>query len=118
LGTSREKYKEAIEIILREFTKLKNVEVPPKELSKAKEQLKGNLILSSENTSNRMTRIAKMELYFRRLFTLDEILSFIDEVTAPHVLQLARDIFQNKYLTITSIGPITQEDFNRVKLEC
>ena len=50
------------------------------ELKRAKEQLKGNFILAMESTSNRMIKLAKQESYFKRTFTVDEILAEVDKV--------------------------------------
>lgn len=68
-----------------------------KELHNGKEQLKGNLMLSLESTSSRMSRIGKNELLLNRHLTLDEIILRIDAVTLEDVHQLARSIFQQKH---------------------
>ena len=52
------------------------------ELLRAKNHLKGSLMLSLESTSARMSNLARQELYFRRFYSLDEILASIETVTA------------------------------------
>ena len=56
--------------------------VSPEELRRAKDHLKGSSVLGLESTSSRMGNLARQELYFKRLFTLDEMLERIEEVTA------------------------------------
>ena len=72
---------------------MQDEQVPEKELAEAKSQLKGKLLLSQESTSNRMTRLAKSELYFGRFVTLDELVENIDSVTAEEVQRFVKDFF-------------------------
>ena len=67
---------------LEEFTRFKDELLSEEELRRAKDQLKGSLMLSLESTSSRMANLARQELYFDRFFSLDEILQRIEEVTA------------------------------------
>jgi predicted Zn-dependent peptidase len=64
-------------------------------LSEAKAQLKGKLMLSVESMSNRMSRLAKSEIYFDRFVTLDELQEKIDAVEADQVQDFAQDFFDN-----------------------
>ncbi|MBW1679032.1 MAG: insulinase family protein, partial [Deltaproteobacteria bacterium] len=63
-GTTRDKLKKVIELIINELRKFKENPLGKQELKKAKEQLKGNILLSYESTDNRMSRLASGELYF------------------------------------------------------
>ncbi len=69
--------------------------MPADELRRAKDHLKGSLMLSLENTSSRMSHLARQEIYFGRHFTLDEMLAGIERVTAEDVLRVARDLFRD-----------------------
>ena len=51
-----------------------NTPVPEAELRRAKDHLKGSLMLSLESTSSRMSHLARQEIYFGRHFTMDEVL--------------------------------------------
>ena len=64
--------------------------MPDSELRRAKDHLKGNLMLSLESTSSRMTHLARQDIYFDRHFTLDETLAGIEAVTADDVQRVAR----------------------------
>ncbi|MGV3488299.1 MAG: M16 family metallopeptidase [Tuberibacillus sp.] len=71
--------------------------ITEKELNNSKAQLKGNMMLSLESTSSRMSRNAKNELLLKRHRTLDEIESAINEVTLQDVHKVARDIFTDEF---------------------
>ena len=71
--------------------------ITEKELHNSKEQLKGNMMLSLESTSSRMSRNAKNELLLERHRSLDEIVKAIDAVTLDDVHRVARDIFTDEF---------------------
>lgn len=119
LGTSPKNYHKAIKIVLDEFSKIKNKKIKTSELNKAKENIKGNIMLSMEDTSNRMSRIAKQELYFNRYFTIEETIEKIDDVQAKDILDIASYMFQEKYLTIAAIGPLSNQECKvEISLSC
>jgi predicted Zn-dependent peptidase len=66
-------------------------------------------MLSLENTSSRMSQLARHEIYFGRHFSLDELLSAIDEVTADDVQQVAVDLFSGGAPVATIVGPALEE---------
>lgn len=74
------------------------------ELTRAKGQLKGSLVLGQEDSSSRMNRIAKAELVTGELPSVDELLRRIDAVTSQQVKKLARNIFGQKH-AISLVGP-------------
>jgi predicted Zn-dependent peptidase len=75
-------------------------------LGRIKEQLKGNLMLGLENTSNRMNRLAKHELLAGRYFSLDETVASIDAVRADEIIDIAREIFVRDNFTAVTLGPV------------
>ena len=103
-GTSRERFNEVIEIILRELRKLKADPLTGEELENAKEQLKGNILLSLESSDNRMTKLAKNEIYFGRYQPLMEIVKGIDKVTPESILELSAELIDDSYLTLVLMG--------------
>ncbi len=82
------------------------------ELEKAKEQLKGNILLSYESTDNRMSRLAKGELYFGRFIPLREILSGIKKVSVEDVQQLAQQLFQKNTFSLVALGKIKESEIS------
>ena len=104
-GCAVEKVNEVIDLTLAELRGLREAPVPDEELKRAKDHLKGSLMLSLENTSSRMSQLARQQLYFGRHFTLDEVLGGIDRVTADDVQRVASDLFQDGASVGTVVGP-------------
>ncbi|MBU5614830.1 M16 family metallopeptidase [Geomonas azotofigens] len=105
-GASPENAKELLEIMLREIGRFKNEPVPADQLEGAREQLKGNLLLSLESSDNRMSRLAKNEIYFGTPLPLSEIMEGFDRVTSESILELANEILDNDALTLVMLGRI------------
>jgi predicted Zn-dependent peptidase len=66
--------------------------------------LKGNLMLSLESTSSRMTHLARQDIYFDHHSTLDETLAGIESVTVGDIQRVASDLFANGSLAATVLG--------------
>ncbi len=105
VGTDKEYVDHVHELIVNELNTISNERVPDKELSEAKSQLKGKLLLSQENTSNRMTRLAKSELYFDRFVTLDELVQNIDAVNAEDLQSFSKDFFNQESFSEAILYP-------------
>ncbi len=105
IGTDKEYVDHVRELIHAEFDNLVETPIPKKELEEAKSQLKGKLLLSQESMSNRMTRLAKSELYFNRFITLDELVENIDAVTASDIRTFAEEYFDKSYYSETLLLP-------------
>ncbi len=76
------------------------------ELQRAKDHLKGSLMLNLESTSSRMSHLARQEIYFDRQFGLDETLQGIERVTAADVQRVANDLFRDGSLAATVLGNV------------
>lgn len=107
-GTSQENLKQVIDLVLKEFTRLKKEKVDPKLLEGAKEHLKGTLVLGMESTSSRMSWLAKSEFYYGRVMTIDEIFDKVDKVTQDDIINLAGRFFRDEYLTLAVIGDMEE----------
>jgi predicted Zn-dependent peptidase len=81
-----------------------------RELKSAKELLKGNFLLGMESTDNRMTGLAKNEIYFGRQMTPEEIIERIDAVGREEIRSLAGRMFRPDALTVAAIVPVSEED--------
>ncbi len=103
-GTSQDRMDEVVSIILREMLRLKTELLTATELFAAKEQLKGNILLSLESSDNRMSKLAKNEIYFGRYQSLDEIMRGFDQVTADRVLDLCQEMFADLSLNLVLLG--------------
>lgn len=105
-GISSEKIADVLEIILRELRKMRNEPVTPVELSSAKEQFKGNFLLSLESSDNRMTKLAKNEIYFGRNVPVAEIMEGFDAVSAADITALAEEILDDRWFTLALMGKL------------
>jgi predicted Zn-dependent peptidase len=117
-GTSLETASKVVECIMREFRDLKQALAPPDELRRAKDHLKGSFMLGLESTSSRMGNLARQELYFKRFFTLDEMIERIEEVTAEEVQRVAQEFFNPKNITLAMLGNLGNFKIRREDLAC
>ena len=92
-GCANEAVEQVVDLCAAELRVLKQEPVSDAELRRAKDHLKGSLMLSLENTASRMSHLARQEIYFERHFTLDETLAGVEAVTAPDVQRVANELF-------------------------
>ena len=92
-GTSRASAPEVIRLTTEEIRRLRGERLGEAELRRAKDHLKGGLVLSLESTAARMSQLAREEIYFGRAIALDEVLAALEAVTAEDVQRIANDIF-------------------------
>ena len=85
--------------------------VSAEELNRAKEFIKGSLVLGLESTSSRMSWLAKSEFYHNRITTIDEIFEKVEKVSQEQIIELANKYFQDKYLTLAVIGDLKKLPF-------
>ncbi len=104
-GTDRAYVDHMRELVLTELRSLRQQPIPGKELDEAKSQLKGKLLLSQESMSNRMTRLAKSEVYYERYVTLDELVAEIDRADAGQIRDLCDTFFDEDEMTETVLMP-------------
>jgi predicted Zn-dependent peptidase len=106
LGTDPDKLEHALKVLDEEYRKILRRGISADEIRRAKEQLKGNLMLGLEGTSARMFRLAKLEMYLGKFVSLDETLKLIEAVTRDQVMELA-DLFlkpEDQYTAIIVPG--------------
>ncbi len=103
-GTSADRALQVIDLIMEEFRRLKSEPLQPGELRRAKDQLKGNLLLSLESSMSRMSNLARQQMYFERFFSLDEILDRVENVTEEQVMTMATQLFQPDKVALTLLG--------------
>ncbi len=117
-GTSLEAARKVVDSILAEFRRLKDTPAGEEELRRAKDYMKGSLMLSLESTSSRMANLARQEIYFGRFFTLDELLESIERVTAADVQGIARMFFDPRQIAATVLGSLDGFRLSRSDLVC
>src|SRR5271166_6338482 len=117
-GTSRESAVKVVTSIVSEFRKLKSEPVPEEELRRAKDQLKGSLMLSLESSSARMSNLARQEMYFDHFYTMDELIERIESVTSAELQELANEFFRTESIAVTVLGNLNGLKLSREQLAC
>jgi predicted Zn-dependent peptidase len=95
-----------VDLVCREIRRIGEKGVENKELTRAKNQMKGSLMLSLESSHSRMSKLAKDELTHGKRTTLEEMLAHIDRVSQEHVFNVGRQLFALERLAITGLGPL------------
>lgn len=114
LGTDHTHVKEAIEIILVEYRRMKKRKLSSLKLDQIKQQLKGQITLALESTSARMNRLGRQELVLGRHITLSETLNEIDQVTSSDILELANLFFDESQKSIAILGQADKSELDGV----
>jgi predicted Zn-dependent peptidase len=117
-GTSAGKALECIDLILAEFAKLKQEPLSEEELTRAKDQLKGNILMGLESSNSRMANLARQEIYFGQFFSSDEIIARVEAVQAEQVQKMAQQLFDPERIAVTLLGRLDGIKLNRSKLVC
>ncbi len=117
-GTSLNTIGRVIEHVMREFRRLKEDRVAPAELERAKDHLKGNMMLSLESTGSRMSNLARQEKYFHKFISLDEVRERIEQVTPEQVRRLAQEWFDQKRVALAVLGNLNGFAVGREQLAC
>jgi predicted Zn-dependent peptidase len=107
-ATSPSSGREVTDLILEEFRRIKAKPVEAGELQLAKDNLKGNLMLSLESSSSRMSNLARQEMYFGGQSSMDEVLSSIDRVTTEDLQQIARQLLNRGKCVMAALGQISE----------
>jgi predicted Zn-dependent peptidase len=116
-GTSADDAPLVVRSILDEMSSLRNSAVSIEELQGAKDYLKGSMLLAMESMDNRMTRLAKNELFLRNVgICVEESRAMIDAVTLDLVQYLAESLFVNETLNLQVAGRVNRADFPDVDL--
>jgi predicted Zn-dependent peptidase len=104
VGTREDNVEEACAVIGAELQRLRSESVSDEELARAKESVKGRLVLSSESTAARMSRISRATLFGLPIESLDEMLAKVDAVTVEQLSELASDLYRPERLSAACIG--------------
>jgi predicted Zn-dependent peptidase len=105
VGTREENLAPCMEIAAEQLTDLAAGNVRPEELERAKENLKGRIMLSMESTSNRMSRLGKSLITDTELLTFERLIAEIDAVEAEAVADLAAVLLAPERISASGIGP-------------
>ena len=104
-GLSKQNVAPALELIFKEIRDIQQNGVNEQELRRAKEQLIGNLWLSLESVSTRMSRLGKSQLYLGKIQTPEEIVARVEKVTGEEIKVLAGEMLRPELFAMASVGP-------------
>lgn len=111
MGTQLKVTQEVMDITLQEIRQIKEKGITPDELMRAKEQLKGHMVLNMEDTSSRMSWLLKSFYYYDKVNIVEEVMAKIDKVTADDVQRLANEYFITEDIQLTAIGNFPSTKF-------
>ncbi len=117
-GTGVETAKQVVTSVMEELRSFKNNLIAEDELRRAKDHLKGSLMLSLESTSSRMSNLARQELYFDKFLSLDEMLDHIEVVTSEQVQSIADEFFKSENIALAMLGRLSGVEVTRDDLVC
>jgi predicted Zn-dependent peptidase len=115
-GCANDAVGEVVDVVVAELRRLKEEPPPESELRRAKDHLKGSLMLNLESTSSRMSHLARQEIYFDRQFGLDETLQGVERVSRADLQRVARDLFADGALAATVLGSVNGLEIPRERL--
>jgi predicted Zn-dependent peptidase len=110
VGMNRKKVPDVLRLVFEAFSRLGDELLGETELRAVKEQLKGNYLLGMESTDNRMTRLARNEVYFQRHVSEEEVIANLEAVTSEDIRVLAAELFSPDVLSVAAIGRIKEKD--------
>lgn len=104
-GVDVKRIKEAVTAIVHEYKKIRGEAVPKEELTKAKEYLKGKLVLRLEDSEEYAHLIGKDELLYGKAKSIETFMEEIDKITAADIARVSADLFRDENLRLAAIGP-------------
>ncbi len=116
LGVDHAKVYQSLELIIKEYARIRDEGVPEKELEKAKAFNRGKMLMALDSPDFIASYVSEQLLLKGSVLTPTEEISKFDAVTAADIQEVARDIFQNAKLNLAMIGPFSENDHKIVDL--
>jgi predicted Zn-dependent peptidase len=104
-GTSPDKARTVCRMIAKEFDKVAARGITKRELVRAREQLKGNLVLGLEDVTTRMSRLGRAVIYGSEILSAEQLIDRVDAVSVDDTRRVAAEMF-NRPRVLTVIGPV------------
>ena len=115
-GTGPKTTRQVVMSILKELRDLRENPVPAEELRRAKDNLKGSLMLGLESTGARMSNLARQQIYFGRSIGMNELLEKVERVTAEDVQRITSTAFDPAKMALTVLGNLNGLRITRADL--
>jgi predicted Zn-dependent peptidase len=116
VGCNKEHVEESLDVILNEFRNILKEGITKAELKRAKEFVKGSLVLGLESTSSRMSWIARAEYYYGGPLTIAEVFEEIDKITVDTIIEVANKYITEKTLALALLGDIEEAPVKELNL--
>ena len=107
-GVDPKNAKRAIDSVLREMVRAKEP-IPEEELRKAKEFLKGRLVLRMEDSRSVAAWLGAQELLLNNIYTVEEVLARVDAITPEDVQRVAESVLVGEKLNLAVVGPFRSD---------
>ena len=107
-GTSPETYEQVLELTKLEFAKVRKDGILEDELTKAKTQVRGALVLGLESMNARMNRYGEALLSYGRIMPIEEVLTKYEAITNNGIVEVAQSVLDEATLTLTAVGPFEE----------
>lgn len=108
-GVDVKRIKLAVEAICEEYKKIRGESIPKEELTKAKEYLKGKLVLRLEDSEEYAHLLGKHELLYSKLETPEKIMEELDKVSVADIQRVSENLFREENLRLAAIGPYEEK---------
>ena len=115
-GISPNNFSDMVKYTLHELDRIKDGDIKEEDISRAKEHLKGSLLLSMEAVKNRMMRLARNEIYYNRSISSQEIIDSVDAVNYEQIVNLSKSIFDRENMSLVAVGPIKEIPFKLTEI--
>ncbi|MDH7576704.1 MAG: pitrilysin family protein [Bacillota bacterium] len=112
-ATNPDNFHDVLQLSWQEVRKIAKEGISPEELNRSKEQIKGSILLASENVTHRMHRLGKSELIYNRLIPTEEVLEKVALASCEELQRLALELLDSSRFTGTVLGNL---DTDRVFL--
>lgn len=116
-GTSARTVRQVVDSILKELRDLREHPVPEEELRRAKDNVKGSLMLGLESTGARMSNLARQQIYFGRFIGMNELLERLERVEAADLQRITARAFDPARMALTVLGNLNGLRITRADLQ-
>jgi predicted Zn-dependent peptidase len=115
-GCSNERVGEVVDVVVNELRQLVTQPISDAELQRAKDNVKGGLLLGLESTWHRAAFLARQEMYFDRMITIDETIAGINRVTVEDVSRVARVLLARSPMSVAVLGAVNGLEIDQERL--
>ncbi len=117
-GCDAAKLDTTLRIVMAELARIKREPVPARELQRAKEFYRGQLLMSLEDTMEQMLWMGEQATTVGRVARPQDLLEALDRVTPKHIRRAAQLLFTSPRLFLAVVGPIPTSETSRLRSAC